>query len=212
MASASDKTNAVAAERDVLPRQTLLLSWRKSLGENPPNRAPMTKGARGSGSMPAMPARSTRLTRPRSGFKRKDARHDDGTDSNASLTSLQRSQCPNIVRTACAGGAQCCVATDFFWGPRECVTHEKYRVYTHHAPKKPSSYPNLATFGSISFVAVRGEITLGDVVPLGRTRWPHESAPLGVVRCTGIARRLELPHPFVDGALFLAPWVTGKAP
>ncbi len=104
---------AVAAERDVLPRQTLLLSWRKSLGENPPNRAPMTKGARGSGSMPAMPARSTRLTRPRSGFKRKDARHDDGTDSNASLTSLQRSQCPNIVRTACAGGAQCCVATDF---------------------------------------------------------------------------------------------------
>jgi hypothetical protein len=195
----------------VLPRQTLLLSWRKSLGENPPNRAPMTKGARGSGSMPAMPARSTRLTRPRSGFKRKDARHDDGTDSNASLTSLQRSQCPNIVRAACAGGAQCCVATDFFLGstrvrdtPKNCV----------RAPcrKSPSSYPNLATFGSISFVAVRGEITLGDVVPLGRTRWPHESAPLGVVRCTGIARRLELPHPFVDGALFLAPWVTGKAP
>ena len=118
------KQNAVAAERDVLPRQTLLLSWRKSLGENPPNRAPMTKGARGSGSMPAMPARSTRLTRPRSGFKRKDARHDDGTDSNASLTSLQRSQCPNIVRAACAGGAQCCVATDFFWGPQECGTHE----------------------------------------------------------------------------------------
>ena len=211
MASASDKTNAVAAERDVLPRQTLLLSWRKSLGENPPNRAPMTKGARGSGSMPAMPARSTRLTRPRSGFKRKDARHDDGTDSNASLTSLQRSQCPNIVRAACAGGAQCCVATDFS-GVHKSAGHMRNIVPPAACTQNPSSYPNLAKLGSISFVAVRGEITLGDVVPLGRTRWPHESAPLGVVRCTGIARRLELPHPFVDGALFLAPWVTGKAP
>jgi hypothetical protein len=27
-----------------------------------------------------------------------------------------------------------------------------------------------------------------------------------------IARHLELPHPFVGGALFLAPWVTGKVP
>ena len=44
-------------------------------GENtegsPSNRAPMTKGARGSGSWPAMPARSTRLTRPRLRLKRK---------------------------------------------------------------------------------------------------------------------------------------------
>jgi hypothetical protein len=27
-----------------------------------------------------------------------------------------------------------------------------------------------------------------------------------------IARHFELPHPFVGGALFLAPWVTGKVP
>jgi hypothetical protein len=31
-------------------------------------------------------------------------------------------------------------------------------------------------------------------------------------QCAGIARHLELPHPFVGGALFLAPWVTGKVP
>jgi hypothetical protein len=67
-------------------------------------------------------------------------------------------------------------------------------------PKIQSPYPNPAKFGSISFVAVRGEITLGDVLPLGRTRGPHGCATS------------ELPHPFVGGALFLAPWVTGKVP
>jgi hypothetical protein len=73
----------------------------------------------------------------------------------------------------------------------------------NHARKSPSPYPNLATFGSAS--------------PMERSRWgplsPMEEREehMKVLLAAWGLCPLELPHPFVDDALFLASWVTGKA-
>ena len=78
-------------------------------------------------------------------------------------------------------------------------------------PTNPEKSVAISEFSEIwkhLSAAVKGEITIG-----GRRLPPEERDDrMKVSPCMEIARPLELPHPFVDGALFLAPWVTGKAP